>query len=100
MFGGVAFDGFWRKKCTVIETKANYGHVFNADGAYKKEFMRPEIEAWPVQFEAQNAAVAGAHPQGSLEWHFMQAICYEVALQLGIPPEHARLTPYMQGEVL
>jgi len=100
MFGGVAFDGFWRKKCTVIETKANYGHVFNEDGTYKKEFMRPEIDGWLRQFRSQSAAVVAADPHGGLEWHFMQAICYGAALRRGIPAAHARLTPYKQGELL
>ncbi|WP_448135167.1 Tox-REase-5 domain-containing protein [Stenotrophomonas rhizophila] len=94
MFGDVAFDGFWRKKCTVIETKANYAHAFHEDGTYKKKFLQPEIEGWSEQFRAQALAMNSTKPQGKLEWHFMQAICYEVGVENGIPLQIARLTPY------
>lgn len=94
ILGGTAFDGFWRDRCTVVETKANYEKFFNDDGSYRREFMRPEIEAWAEQYWAQAAAIAHARPQGKLEWHFMQAICYEAGIRVGIPLRDARLTPY------
>ncbi|WP_313274997.1 Tox-REase-5 domain-containing protein [Stenotrophomonas sp.] len=93
IFGGIAFDGFWRSKCTVIETKANYGHVFNDDGTYKKKFMQPEIDRWVEQFRAQSLAMEPTKPSGKLEWHFMQEICYVVGVEIGIPVVNARLTP-------
>ncbi|WP_411849695.1 Tox-REase-5 domain-containing protein [Stenotrophomonas sp. LGBM10] len=100
MFGGIAFDGFWRSKCTVVESKANYAHVFDENGNYKKEFMRFEIEGWRDVFARQAAVVEQAKPYGRLEWHFMQHVCYEVALGLGIPPENAKLTPYGIRDIL
>lgn len=94
MFGGVAFDGFWRSKCTVLETKANFDHIFNDDLTYRKPFMREEIDGWIDQYLTQEVAISQARPKGKLEWHFMQELSYRVGLQVGIPASHARITPY------
>jgi len=95
MFGGVAFDGFWRSKCTVVESKANYGHFLDEVGFPKQPFMEHEFRGWREKFLSQESVVATAGSNGSLEWHFMDPKVYEAALALAkIPPHSARFTPY------
>ncbi len=97
MLGGVAFDGFWRSKCTVVEAKANYGHFLDQDGEPKKPFMRREFSRWPEMFRAQMKEVTPAAPRGSLEWHFMEAKVMKAALANGLPAASLRLTPFGLG---
>ncbi|QIO86745.1 hypothetical protein G9274_000430 [Stenotrophomonas rhizophila] len=101
MFGGIAFDGFWRSKCTVIETKANYAHFLNEDGEPRAQFMLKEITGWRSAFLVQLNAIAPTAPQGSLEWHFMDERVYAAAItQARLPASSARLTPYPHGFIV
>lgn len=100
MIGGVAFDGFWRRKCTVVETKANYGHFLDEDGDPKKPFMRKEFGSWPEKYREQMKEVAPTAPRGSLEWHFMDPKVLNAALINGLPAASLRLTPYRYGTTL
>jgi len=100
MYGGIAFDGFWRSSCTVVEAKGNYAKFFDEEGRYKYDFMRFAILNWKRSFDTQYVVVQTAKPQGRLEWHFMQRSSYIAAQQVGIPLTAARLTPYAFGLVL
>ena len=70
-YGGVEFDGFWRSKCTVIETKANYKKQVNPNGS-PKFYLAWEVEKWGAQYRKQQARVEAAGAPARLEWHFMQ----------------------------
>ncbi|AWH53228.1 hypothetical protein C1924_08560 [Stenotrophomonas sp. ESTM1D_MKCIP4_1] len=97
LFGGIAFDGFWRGRCTVVETKANFGSFFDEDGMPAKPFTPVVVAGWFKTYTKQAGVVSVAKPQGKLEWHFMDNVAYGVAVQAGIPATVAHFTPYIVG---
>lgn len=100
MFGGIAFDGFWRSRCTVVEAKGNFGHFFDEFGEGKHGFVDFIVDEWAANYKKQRAVVLPAMPQGKLEWHFMHANAYSAAtLEAGIPASDARLTPLILGRM-
>ncbi|WP_295521359.1 Tox-REase-5 domain-containing protein [uncultured Stenotrophomonas sp.] len=99
LFAGISFDGFWRSRCTVIETKGNFGSFFNDDGSFSKPFARSVTEDWLSSYGKQAMAVRGTEPQGKLEWHFMDTTVFAAAIRAGIPPFAARVTPFILGRI-
>lgn len=100
MFGGIAFDGFWRSRCTVVEAKANFGHFFDEDGFAKHRFVDYIVEDWGVAYKRQKAVVAPTVPQGKLQWHFMDVLAYTAATAGGyIPATDAFHTPMTIGHI-
>lgn len=97
IFGGIAFDGFWRSRCTVVEAKANFAHFFDEDGMPAKPFTAVVTQEWVRSCSKQQAVVQATKPQGKLEWNFMDSIAYSAARRAGIPPDIARSTPYILG---
>ncbi|CAE6864344.1 Tox-REase-5 domain-containing protein [Paraburkholderia domus] len=98
-YGGLWFDGFWRSRCTVVEAKANYEHMWG-DGGDDKPWAEGVVRGWVGKvLPAQIAVVQTASPQGKLEWHFMQLIPYRKAIDYGIPTTIARLTPMPTARV-
>lgn len=100
MFGGVAFDGFWRSRCTVVEAKGRFGHFFDENGDGKKRFMDDIPVQWVQSFTKQRSVVQVTDPDGRLEWHFMDVSAYQAGKNAGIPEEVARLTPFAIGRIL
>lgn len=100
MFGGVAFDGFWRSRCTVVEAKGRFGHFFDENGDGKKRFMDDIPVQWVQSFTKQRSVVQVTDPDGRLEWHFMDVNAYQAGKNAGIPEEVARLTPFAIGRIL
>ncbi|GHH59234.1 Tox-REase-5 domain-containing protein [[Pseudomonas] boreopolis] len=99
LFGGKSFDGFWRSRCTVVETKANFGHFFDEDGNDAKPFTRAVVASWFKSYMAQEEIIMPTKPQGKLEWHFMDMIAYRAGVEAGIPSTAARFTPYILGRI-
>lgn len=100
MLGGVAFDGFWRSRCTVVEAKGRFGHFFDENGDGKKRFMDDIPVQWVQSFTKQRSVVQVTDPDGRLEWHFMDVSAYQAGKNAGIPEEVARLTPFAIGRIL
>lgn len=99
LFGGKAFDGFWRSKCTVVESKANFGHFFDDSGGPGKPFTDAVVQSWVTAYQGQETAIAITKPQGKLEWHFMDGVACEAAIEAGIPRTAAHATPYILGRI-
>ncbi len=97
LFAGIAFDGFWRSRCTVVEAKANFGHFFDEDGEFRKPFAGAVIGQWRKTYVNQSTAIEAARPQGKLEWHFMDSSAYRAGVESGIPASAAKYTPYIIG---
>lgn len=97
LFGGIAFDGFWRSRCTVVETKARFGQFFDEEARPTTPFTTVITSDWMKTYTKQATVVAATKPQGKLEWHFMDSIAYNAGIQLGIPTTVARNTPYIIG---
>ncbi|OBU48967.1 hypothetical protein A9K76_12755 [Stenotrophomonas maltophilia] len=97
LYAGISFDGFWRSRCTVVEAKANFERFFDQEGDHAKPFTSMVVGGWIAGFMKQQSAILPAEPQGRLEWHFMDAVALEAALEAGIPSTHAFHTPYVVG---
>ncbi len=86
LHGGIRFDGFWRSMCTVVEAKAHYKQFFDARGrlhpwAATKGKKLSVLDGWLVQATAHYNWVASLGEPAKLEWHFLEAECYGVALK-------------------
>jgi len=99
LYAGISFDGFWRSRCTVVESKANFAAFFNEDGSFSKPFARIVTDDWVKSCTKQALAVQTAAPRGKLEWHFMDPIAYSAGLRAGIPAVIARVTPLIIGHL-
>jgi hypothetical protein len=99
LFAGIAFDGFWRSRCTVLEAKGNFGSFFNQDGSLSKPFAHAITLEWFQSYARQAAAVRFTEPQGKLEWHFMDAVASMAGLRAGIPASVIRVTPLIIGRM-
>ncbi len=76
----IRFDGFWRSLCTAVEAKGNYAQFFDKKGRPHAWLKSPNVsDSWVIQASKQNARITLLGSPAKLEWHFMQAICYQAA---------------------
>lgn len=92
----VEFDGFWRRKCTVVDAKGRYAKHIGENGKPKDSYPgKVMFLEFQLEMNRQKKALTPAMPQAKLEWHFMEEATYYLAIgPLKLAPSVCRHTPY------